>query len=74
MNEHEDAFWFRVITLTLGKISKTKLKRLTNDDLLLVKCLFEKASGSWEDLAGGSADQWSLLRTCCKISLKALLE
>lgn len=66
----KDRFWFNSVGLMLGKLSKKRAKQMEEPEFYVIKLLYEKGNGTWSGLAGGDADSWNFLRSCCKAYLK----
>lgn len=63
-----DRFWETCVLQVLRKFKKDY--KATKQDLRIIGALFERASGSWAELAGGEPNHWDLLRRCCSTYLR----
>lgn len=67
-----NSFWKTCIVQVIQKSKKGFTP--SEEDLLMLGTLYEKAQGSWVGLASGDPDSWELLRRCVRVYLKRKLK
>lgn len=58
-------FWKVCTETVLKKFSKNIIKKMSCQDFLTIKNVFEKIGGSWKALFDGDVNQWLKLKKVC---------